>query len=419
MVTVQFKQNIAKRINYKHQLTYFPISSIYWATKRFFNRSIWIRPCLFITLLFMLGQLIVVLSKQTPTFITLKTQTFTPSHLQKETLLLWSNNHPLERIILFNKTTSLGHILTQPATKSSNFQQQAPINSLEQFRREAIKLLSNTHIYRQIATITKNIYPDVTIAESNIKVLKTEILNNPVFNNNTPYPRNKHTNSYILMLHKIDSPSIQGPAKYSIYPNIIFPGLTIKTKATIYIPPPKVKQITEDLPPGKKVVIKQGSPGKLQLELLQTLYLTSDLTPHTQTNFKILDSKKPSTTVIKIGAPPYYRTITIDNKVIKYYRHLRVWATSYDSNCAGCSNTTATGKRLQYGIIAVDPNIIPLHTCIYVPGYGFGQAEDVGGAIKGNKIDLAFEDVRYGWWSARYVDIYLVDCKDAKLPWKK
>lgn len=52
---------------------------------------------------------------------------------------------------------------------------------------------------------------------------------------------------------------------------------------------------------------------------------------------------------------------------------------------------TATGDYVRYGIAAVDTNLIPLGTNLYVEGYGHALAADTGGAIKGNRIDLAFD----------------------------
>ena len=53
-------------------------------------------------------------------------------------------------------------------------------------------------------------------------------------------------------------------------------------------------------------------------------------------------------------------------------------------------NRTSSRITSKKGVIAVDPRIIPYRTKLYVPGYGFGEALDTGGAIKGNRIDVAF-----------------------------
>ena len=49
---------------------------------------------------------------------------------------------------------------------------------------------------------------------------------------------------------------------------------------------------------------------------------------------------------------------------------------------------TKSGTQVCRGTASVDPRIIPLRTKLYIEGYGEAIALDVGGAIKGNKIDL-------------------------------
>lgn len=95
-------------------------------------------------------------------------------------------------------------------------------------------------------------------------------------------------------------------------------------------------------------------------------------------------------------------------------RSLTVIATAYDPGPGSCPGTadgrTCNGKRAGYGIIAVDPKVIPLGSKIYVPGYGYGIAADVGGAIKGNRIDLGFNSRKGSFrWGRRKVKISIID----------
>ena len=75
----------------------------------------------------------------------------------------------------------------------------------------------------------------------------------------------------------------------------------------------------------------------------------------------------------------------------KYSKVLTMEASAYSSQDPGNGNYTATGSRLTKGIVSVDPNLIPLGTKLYIEGYGYAVADDVGGAIKGNRIDLAYD----------------------------
>ena len=69
---------------------------------------------------------------------------------------------------------------------------------------------------------------------------------------------------------------------------------------------------------------------------------------------------------------------------------------------------TATGAPVGYGVVAVDPSVIPLGTRMTIPGYGEGVAADTGGAIQGAVIDLWFPTAAAAaGWGRRTVTITL------------
>lgn len=95
-------------------------------------------------------------------------------------------------------------------------------------------------------------------------------------------------------------------------------------------------------------------------------------------------------------------------------KELTVTATAYTANCEGCSGTTATGINLHKNpsakVIAVDPTVIPLGSKVYVEGYGEAIAGDIGGAIKGNKIDLFIPSKSAALdWGRKEVKIKVLD----------
>ena len=69
---------------------------------------------------------------------------------------------------------------------------------------------------------------------------------------------------------------------------------------------------------------------------------------------------------------------------------------------------TASGLPTGWGIVAVDPSVIPLGTRMTIPGYGEGVAADTGGAVRGATIDLWFPTVAQALvWGRRTVTITL------------
>lgn len=99
---------------------------------------------------------------------------------------------------------------------------------------------------------------------------------------------------------------------------------------------------------------------------------------------------------------------------------MTVEATAYTSECEGCTGITFTGKDVRdtiyhdgLRIIAVDPSVIPLYSIVEIDTGNrliIAIALDIGGAIKGNKIDLLVEDkLTAKQWGRRNVHLRILE----------
>jgi 3D (Asp-Asp-Asp) domain-containing protein len=155
---------------------------------------------------------------------------------------------------------------------------------------------------------------------------------------------------------------------------------------------------------GIETTVQKGEDGKKIITTKITYYNGEEF------DKDVVDTKieKPISEIISKGTKIVWKTLQTADGEIRYWKKMRVYATHYDSRCLGCNDWTAIGMKAGKGVIAVDPSVIKMRSQVYIPGYGKAVAGDTGGAIKGNIIDLGFDDARTAGWSARYVDIYLL-----------
>ncbi len=173
---------------------------------------------------------------------------------------------------------------------------------------------------------------------------------------------------------------------------------------TVYVPDP-------DLELDQQRVIQQGREGLLERRVRVRYEDDAVVSRVVEGEWVAL---QPQAEVIGYGTRIVLRTLRTRFGDFSYWRKLRVLATSYSPSTAGYKppddpylGLAATGVPVQQGVIAVDPRVIPLYTYLYVPGYGPGRALDIGGAVKGYRIDLGYTDEDLVLWN-RWVDVYLL-----------
>jgi uncharacterized protein YabE (DUF348 family) len=174
---------------------------------------------------------------------------------------------------------------------------------------------------------------------------------------------------------------------------------------------------SDDLDKGVKKVIQKGKAGQ-KVIISSVVYENGKEIARNLVSEKL--KSEPVKEIIALGTVGVYTPSR--GGEIRYTKKLKVRATAYtaDYNCTGKGpddpylGITSTGKRAKrnpdgYSTIAVDPRVIPLGTKLWVDGYGYAIAEDIGGAIKGNKIDLYFHSSDDMWdWGSRNVNIYIL-----------
>jgi len=166
--------------------------------------------------------------------------------------------------------------------------------------------------------------------------------------------------------------------------HLIYPNQQLVVKGSAVAQPSNSKQV-EQTP-------KAATPQKKQVEQTQKA-----ATPQKKQATQNQTASKPKSETVKSSQPSTNSTQQQAGKT------MTVEATAYTASCEGCSGITKTGIDLRSNpnqkVIAVDPSVIPLGSKVHVEGYGTAIAGDIGGAIKGNRIDVFVpsKDQAYNW----------------------
>lgn len=144
---------------------------------------------------------------------------------------------------------------------------------------------------------------------------------------------------------------------------------------------------------GKTKVLKKGRNGKAKVTY-RIKYVDGKAVSKKKISKKVI--KKPVDKVVAKGTGYVFDGSS-------YSRKLTVRAYAYTGG-----GTTAMGTPARVGEIAVDPGVIPLGSTVYIEGVGLRTAEDTGGNIKGNTIDIYMNSQSECInWGVRYVTIYI------------
>lgn len=157
---------------------------------------------------------------------------------------------------------------------------------------------------------------------------------------------------------------------------------------------------------GQEQVITEGTAGQM-LCTADVLYVNAE-----ETSRAVLEETvvcQPSDRIIARGTGEAVGAarkpiigdgfiITTTGEVLTYTHSEKFKATAYSHLDAGCDMVTATGTRVKTGTVAVDPRVIPYGTRMFIITndgsyvYGLATAEDCGGGVKGNHVDLYFDN---------------------------
>lgn len=173
-------------------------------------------------------------------------------------------------------------------------------------------------------------------------------------------------------------------------------------------------RITSPDPVLPRGVIHVASAGRPGLQIRRVAVTTADGVVVARKTVDTVTLRPPQDLIIHVGTRP----LIASRGEFAGKEFIYVEATGYAPwHGRGVDGTTSTGMKAGYGVVAVDPELIPLRSLLYIDGYGRAIAGDVGSAIKGRRIDLGFNTVREAYrFGRRVVRVYILSSPAAGGP---
>ncbi|BDI30892.1 hypothetical protein CCAX7_29430 [Capsulimonas corticalis] len=182
---------------------------------------------------------------------------------------------------------------------------------------------------------------------------------------------------------------------------------TEKQTETAAIPYKTVFRMSPGVPAGQIVKGAHGRAGVLTKTFLAT-YTNDHLTSRKLVSKVVTKPAQDEETLG--GVRQMARALPSRGGSYQRLRMISMVATGYSPREGNGRGICATGMRAGYGVVAVDPRVIRLHSRLYIEGYGYAVAGDTGGAIKGRRVDLGHNTYREACNVGRkHVKVWVLD----------
>ena len=178
-------------------------------------------------------------------------------------------------------------------------------------------------------------------------------------------------------------------------------------------------QPLEDVDLDTQQVIQVGEFG-LTAKRVRTVYEDGvEVSSHIEDEWV---AREPKPRILGYGTRINIRTLQTPDGPIEYWREVDVYGSTYSPCRSGgdkCYPNTSSGKPVQKGVIAVTLEWYRYMQGLpaYVPNYGFGTIEDVGGGLPDRHwIDLGYSDDDWVGWGG-WMKIYFLTPVPSNIMW--